>query len=42
MIITRGFGNTIVTRGYSIIPFYGDKKEFELFINEIEEFDFEL
>ena len=41
-IVTRGFTDTIVTRGYSIVPFYGDKIEFNLYLDLEKSIDVEL
>lgn len=42
MIIARGFTDIIVTRGYGIIPFYGDKKEFDLYLDLEKNIEVEL
>ena len=40
-IITRGFGDTMITRGYGIVPFYGDLIELSLYIARTKEINLE-
>lgn len=41
-IITKGFGDTIITKGYGIVPFYGDLVTADFNIARIKTSDLEL